>query len=125
MPEQAPVSEKKIAELNQRLAELDIHEKDLEETFVHGQGKGGQKINKTASAVQLLHQPTGIRVKCQKTRERSLNRFYARRMLADAIEKFKTGTIAKKESAAEKIRKQKQRRKRRSASKQNENPGND
>ncbi len=35
-------------------------ESDLEERFIKGGGAGGQKINKTASAVQLVHLPTGL-----------------------------------------------------------------
>jgi hypothetical protein len=43
--------------------EIIINENDLEEKFVRGSGPGGQKINKTSSCVDLLHVPTGIRIK--------------------------------------------------------------
>eukprot|EP00920_Eleutheroschizon_duboscqi_P036359 GHVT01087730.1.p1 GENE.GHVT01087730.1~~GHVT01087730.1.p1 ORF type:complete len:341 (-),score=7.00 GHVT01087730.1:854-1876(-) len=45
-----------------------INEADLDERFIKGSGKGGQKINKTSSMVQLIHHPTGIVVRCQATR---------------------------------------------------------
>ncbi len=38
-------------------------ESDLEEKFVRGFGKGGQKVNKTSNCVELKHLPTGIAVK--------------------------------------------------------------
>ena len=38
-------------------------ESDLEEKFVRGFGKGGQKVNKTSNCVELKHLPTGISVK--------------------------------------------------------------
>ncbi|KAJ2970164.1 hypothetical protein NUW58_g9779 [Xylaria curta] len=45
-------------------------EEEIEESFLKGSGPGGQKINKTNSAVQLKHTPTGLVVKCQATRSR-------------------------------------------------------
>ena len=43
-----------------------LDENDLEEQFIKGWGPGGQKINKSSSAVQLKHIPTGIMVKVRK-----------------------------------------------------------
>ncbi|KAG9719516.1 hypothetical protein KCU59_g18006, partial [Aureobasidium melanogenum] len=51
-----------------------ILESDITEAFLKGTGPGGQKINKTSSAVQLKHLPTGLVIKCQETRSRSQNR---------------------------------------------------
>ncbi len=79
-------SEKKQNELKARLAKLNIKDSDLTEKFILGSGKGGQKQNKTASCVQLKHEPTGTVVKCQKERSRESNRFFARRLLCDKIE---------------------------------------
>lgn len=42
---------------------------DVQEAFIRGSGKGGQKINKTASCVWLRHLPTRLEVKVQKHRE--------------------------------------------------------
>ena len=60
---------------------IELNEADLEESFVRGSGPGGQKINKTANCVQLLHKPTGIRVECQETRSLEYNRKIARKRL--------------------------------------------
>ncbi|OIW29669.1 hypothetical protein CONLIGDRAFT_338992 [Coniochaeta ligniaria NRRL 30616] len=66
-------------------------EEDIEEYFIHGSGPGGQKINKTASAVQLKHIPTGIVVKSQATRSREQNRKIARELLAAKLDILANG----------------------------------
>ncbi|KAI8951298.1 RF-1 domain-containing protein [Xylaria longipes] len=66
-------------------------EEEIEESFLKGSGPGGQKINKTNSAVQLKHLPTGLVVKCQETRSRSQNRTIARRLLADKLDDMARG----------------------------------
>lgn len=68
-----------------------IAEGDIVEAFLKGSGPGGQKINKTSSAVQLKHVPTGMVIKCQETRSRSQNRKIARRILAERIEDLEKG----------------------------------
>ncbi|EOD51010.1 putative peptidyl-trna hydrolase domain protein [Neofusicoccum parvum UCRNP2] len=68
-----------------------INEDDITESFLKGSGPGGQKINKTSSAVQLKHLPTGIVVKYQGTRSRTQNRKTARRMLAERLEEIEKG----------------------------------
>ncbi|KJZ74188.1 hypothetical protein HIM_06419 [Hirsutella minnesotensis 3608] len=64
---------------------------EIEESFLKGSGPGGQKINKTSSAVQLKHIPTGIVVKSQATRSRSQNRNHARRLLAQRLDELLHG----------------------------------
>jgi protein subunit release factor B len=79
---------------------------DLIENFLKGSGPGGQKINKTSSAVQLKHIPTGIVVKYQDTRSREVNRKMARRILQDRIEEMELGEGARtKVKAREKAKK--------------------
>ena len=68
-----------------------VKDEDLEEAFLKGSGPGGQKINKTSSAVQLKHIPTGVVVKSQATRSRSQNRKIARRILAEKLEEAEKG----------------------------------
>lgn len=64
---------------------------EIDESFLKGSGPGGQKINKTNSAVQLKHLPTGIVVKCQATRSRTENRKIARQLLADRLDDLRRG----------------------------------
>lgn len=59
--------------------------------YLKGSGPGGQKINKTNSAAQLTHLPTGIVVKSQATRSRSQNYNIARRILAEKVELLEKG----------------------------------
>lgn len=75
------ISETKWQELRQRMEELGIREEDLVEKFILASGRGGQKIQKSASCVYLKHLPTGLEVKCQQERLRESNRFFARRAL--------------------------------------------
>lgn len=108
-----PVSLEKEKELLLRMQRLGIYEQDLIENFIRGSGSGGQKINKTSSCVQLMHAPSGLEVRCQKERSQALNRFIARRMLCDKLERQLLGAESKEEQSREKIRRQKRRRTRR------------
>ena len=107
------ISLSKQRQLAMRMKELGIREHDIVERFILGSGRGGQKINKTASCVQLKHIPSGIQVKCQKERSRAMNRFLARRRLCDRYEERLLGEKSAKQQAIEKIRRQKRRRTRR------------
>jgi len=112
-----PVSPEKARDLAERMRRLGIREEDLEETFVRSAGPGGQKVNKTSSCVQLLHRPTGMLVKCQVSRSQALNRYHARRILADRIEAMIQGEQSAKQQEIERIRRQKRRRSRRAKEK--------
>jgi len=81
-----PVHPDKQRDLLERMKRLGILEEDLEERFVRASGKGGQKLHKTSSCVWLTHRPTGILVKCEASRSQALNRFLARRRLAEKLE---------------------------------------
>jgi len=102
---------KKVEALEKKMADLDIKKQDILEKFIKASGRGGQKVNKTSSAVFLSHGPTGISVKVGKSRSQNLNRFLALRSLLEKIESFKTGTQDKADQKIAKLRKQKQRRK--------------
>jgi protein subunit release factor B len=101
--------------LVERMKELAILEKDIKERFIHGSGRGGQKVNKSSTCVYLKHEPTGIEVKCSKDRSREINRFLARRELCDKFERKVHGTKSPQDLKVEKLRKQKKRRGRRSS----------
>jgi peptide chain release factor len=112
-----PVSSEKEKALLQRMLELGVVQNDIEESFVRSSGPGGQKVNKTSSCVQLLHIPTGLAVKCQRERSQSLNRYLARKLLLDKIERAQKGFIEAEKEKIEKIRRQKRKRSKRAKEK--------
>ena len=103
--------------LKAKMASLGIKESDILELFILASKKGGQHVNKTSTCVYLKHLPTGIEVKCQQERSQALNRFLARRILADKIESLIRGKESEEEKRYEKIRRQKRRRSRRAKEK--------
>lgn len=103
--------------LQERMKRLGISEDDIRETFIRSSGPGGQKVNKTSSGVYLVHLPTGLSVKCQQSRSQVVNRFLARRLLADRIERIQKGVVEAERMRVEKIRRQKKRRSRRAKEK--------
>lgn len=108
-----PVRKEKIDALDQRMKDLGIREDELIEKFILGSGKGGQKVNKSASCVYLKHIPTQIEVKCQENRSREMNRFLARRKLCEQVASKKKLEKTEKQQKIEKIRRQKKKRSRR------------
>ncbi|KAI1753508.1 RF-1 domain-containing protein [Xylaria castorea] len=82
-------------------------EEEIGEAFLRGSGPGGQKINKTSSAVQLKHLPTGLVVKSQATRSRTQNRTIARRLLADKLDDMARGDESRSSVVGEVKRKKK------------------
>ena len=111
------ISQEKEAALRQRMERLGVREEEFRETFIRSSGPGGQKVNKTSSCVHLVHLPTGLTVKCQQERSQTLNRFLARRLLLDRIERLKTGLVSAERMRVEKIRRQKRRRSRKAKEK--------
>jgi protein subunit release factor B len=110
------VSVEKNRWLKAKMELLGVGEQDLEERFIHSSGSGGQHVNKSSSCVYLKHIPTGVEVKCMEARSQSLNRFLARRYLLEKVAAL-AGGVTKKELEAEKLKRQKARRKRRSGAK--------
>ncbi|ERF71031.1 hypothetical protein EPUS_03311 [Endocarpon pusillum Z07020] len=86
------------------------HHGDLHHVYLKGSGPGGQKINKTNSAVQITHIPTGIVVKSQATRSRSQNYKIARQILAEKIEHLEKGGESRLSKKVEKTGTQKRSR---------------
>lgn len=107
------ISKKKEDALREKMEKLGIFEKDIKEKFIRSGGKGGQNVNKVATCVYLKHLPTKIEVKCQQERSQALNRFLARRILADKIEAQILGRESEKQQRIEKIRRQKRKRSKR------------
>lgn len=111
------VSPGKHKSLEQRLEKLGVLEDHLIEKFIKGSGKGGQKINKSSTCVFLLHKPSGIEVKCQKTRSLQDNRYHARKLLAEKIEEEIEGIKSARQREIAKKRRQKQKRSKRAQEK--------
>jgi protein subunit release factor B len=109
-----PVSPETAQRLEERLKALGVRDADLEESFIRSSGPGGQNVNKVSTCVVLKHGPSGLVVRCQKERSQGLNRFWARRLLADKLEERILGKASAAVSEAEKLRRQKRRRSRRS-----------
>lgn len=107
----------KEKDLQNRMQSLGVNENDIEERFVRSSGPGGQNVNKVSTCVVLVHRPTGLSVKCQESRSQGLNRFYARRILLDKIERQQKGFVEAERQRREKIRRQKRKRSKRSKEK--------
>jgi len=111
----------KTEALKARIARLGIDLRLIEEQFIKGGGKGGQKINKTSSAVLLKYPPLGLIVRCQRERQRSLNRFLALRELVDEIEVRISPETSLRLKEIERLKKRKAGRRRKSLKKTEDN----
>ena len=106
-----PVSEQKQENLNERMRQLQLAEGELEESYFKASSPGGQKANKTLTGVNLMHRPTGVRVRCQRERSQGINRFLARRLLVEELEARRNGQT-RHSAKAERLRAEKDRRRR-------------
>ena len=76
--------------------EVDIRPEDIEMQVFRSSGAGGQHINKTSSAVRLIHKPTGVVVASQQERSQFQNRETCYRMLRDKLVQLQMQAHAEK-----------------------------
>jgi protein subunit release factor B len=107
------ITERKRQELEKRMGDCNLRESDIEEKFVRSGGAGGQKVNKSSTCVHLKHIPSGLAVKVQKSRSQGLNRYYARKQMCELLENKLLGKNSPQAKRKERIKKQKDRRRRR------------
>lgn len=107
------ISPETIARIKELMNQASVYEEDLEESFILGGGPGGQKTNKTSNVVRLVHAPSALAVRCGENRSREINRWLARRALAEQILAREQGRKTAAQQAREKVRRQKRRRSRR------------
>lgn len=112
MNNEAKIISDKESQLLRRMQAMGISESDVQESFVRSGGHGGQNVNKTSTCVMLTHLPTGLRVKCQTTRQQGMNRLLGRSLLLDKIEAARRGRAKAERTEKEKLRRQKRGRSR-------------
>lgn len=107
----------KIKDLERKMDRLGVCRKDIQEKFIKSSGRGGQKVNKSSTAVFLTHLPTKTSVKFGKYRSQHLNRFMALRLLVQEIEEKKYGIANAEAQKLARLKKQKLRRRKKAVKK--------
>ncbi|STX52630.1 peptide chain release factor [Legionella busanensis] len=111
------INKEKWDNLKNWMEKLKIQDSQIIEKFIIGSGRGGQNLHKTASTVYLKYLPLSIEIKCQETRSREDNRYFARIRLCEKLAAIYSDEKSKIQQEIEKIKRQKKRRSRRTKQK--------
>lgn len=111
------ITKEKWNKLIELMASLQIQQDELIEKFIIGNGHGGQRLHKRATTVYLKHIPSGFEFKCQESRSREENRYFARVRLCEKLHAIVSDEKSKEQLRIEKLKKQKKRRGRRAQQK--------
>lgn len=87
-----------LPELNEK-PEIDLKDEDLEFEFSRSGGAGGQNVNMRATAVRVIHKPTGLWVRCQANRNQLKNREQALKILYSKLLKLAQENVGKEKEA--------------------------
>ena len=83
-------------------SEVRIDDRDIEWTTCRSSGPGGQNVNKTESAVQVTHKPTGLQVRCESERSQLMNKATALATLRAKLQATATSTANRNRNDARK-----------------------